>query len=111
MRNNMRTFYLEAISETFKGYAANDHWNGYKNPYFTKEIGLKVAEAWNGLVKDWGEGYAAWYDEKKDAFCFQDPNHEKHECEMYDCVDMQLDGKLVQMYQIGKNGWTWCEVE
>ena len=74
----------------FDAMVPNDNWNGFVCPAFTKEEGLKVAEAFKG-----------YYDEKKDAFVFPHPDYPEDlgEADIFKVAENE-------MYFIG--AWSWC---
>ncbi len=99
------TFGMYGINGAFQGYTSDDHWNGWECPFFAREEGLRIMEAWNSQNEDEensGRGVAR-YDDLSDRFEFA----------LGDEVDT-FEAQMVEglkLYPIGAYGWCWEERE
>ena len=62
------SFELLGIEGTFEGFTADDHWNGWECPYFTRSEGLKLVEAWNAVSDEASERGPARHDNDRFEF-------------------------------------------
>jgi hypothetical protein len=93
------SFELFGIEGAFEAFTADDHWNGWECPFFTRSEGLSLVEAWNA-ARDEARGPAR-YDIQNDRF------------------EVTLGGEIdtfgpesiegVTLYPIGAYGWCWEE--
>lgn len=102
--NNMQlkkeTFELDGIDLSFEGYFdKNDKgWNGWLNPYFTKEVAQKIYEE----IMEFEDGYELTYSDKKKVFKMANED----ETDLFDsCKAIEIDG--MELYQVGRHNFTW----
>jgi hypothetical protein len=92
-------FVIDSVeNDSFEGYTAGERWNGWAQPEFTKEEGLRLVEALCDTLR---------YDEAMDAFVESDEAYE--EPTSYFGQEFIVDGELVTLYAIGAGCWTWSE--
>lgn len=107
--------YLEADGKNcYEGYYIDDYnWNGFKAPYFTKEVSDKIVSDVN---KDNEEFLELFYDQEKNCYkCIDkqlidedNPQQNKDEyISEYDAQVFIIDNKEVTLYGIGACEWTW----
>ena len=91
---------IEGVKGSFKAYVENGSWNGFAEPFFTKEEGLRLSK---GLSADKEHNVQISYWPSRDAFV------EKWEGEHYPYKAMHVqtvDG-VKKLYPIGNSVWTW----
>jgi hypothetical protein len=84
-------------------YDPNVYWNGWRCPYFTKEVALKVLEAFY-------QPYNIRYDKDKNIFSTLDMNDCDEGVEYWDeweSVSVTVNGKKMVLYPIGAFAWIW----
>ena len=81
--------------DTFNGIHFGQFWNGFAQPMFTKEEGMRVMEYVN--IANNGEGTVS-FDEQTDQFI------EHYEGDFEQGTPKLIDG--VKYYPLG-NGWIW----
>ncbi len=96
-------FELFGIEGTFEAFTADDHWNGWECPFFTRSEGLRLVEAWNAVSDEASGRGPSRYDGEADRFEFTLGGEvDRFESEA-------VDG--VMLYPIGAYGWCWEECE
>lgn len=90
---------------TSEGYTNDQHWNGWACPYFTKEVGLKLAETMSDVTMD------LTFNEEQNTFvaqyysgCALEDDIEIFEGSLHD-----VDGVPTMLYPIGAWTWVWQE--
>ena len=84
-----------------EGFTADDHWNGWECPYFTRSEGLKLVEAWNAVSDEASERGPARHDNDRFEFTLGG------EVDTFGAES--IEG--VRLYPIGAYGWCWEECE
>ena len=98
---------------TYEAYVlANEHWNGWSIPYFTRETADKWLTDQNALEQTEGMKQS-YYDAARDAYVTYsdiDPDAENPDQQINGAVDFQDEsGNPLHLYCI--NGWYWCWFE
>lgn len=83
-----------------KGYTDGSRWNGWACPHFSKEEGLRLAEASPALR----------YDEARDAFVDRPIVDEDDIEEVFSSETITVAGQPLKVYAIGAGSWCWDEV-
>ncbi len=95
------TFELFGIEGAFEAFTADDHWNGWECPFFTREEGLRLVETWNTATDEASGRGPARYDGGKDQFEFTLGG----ELDTFGAESVEE----VTLYPIGAYGWCWEE--
>lgn len=90
---------------SYAGYTADQTWNGWACPLFTKEVADQIAVAW---AHDPLSQMAGTYDATTDTYAFLDPENED-EPALYPGEDHVVDGQPLRLYPIGAGCWVWDE--
>lgn len=102
---------------TFEGFTDGTLWNTWACPYFTGVVAHQIRRHYNG-GSDFEpvEGPRAWYDGRRDAFCFE---VERGRCQrsqiavenldVFAGTTIIVDGRELRVYPIGREGWAWME--
>lgn len=89
--------------EIYEGYTNGSTWNGWECPYFTLEVGKKICEDYSD------DEHRLYYDEIED--CFMEFDMEEGEFKHIGSrCRIAVDGKLMNLYDIGAMSWVWYEV-
>lgn len=86
-------FKVDAINDSFEGYAGNERWNGWEMPYLSKPDLLRLLQHLDEIGNT--------------SFCWSEGNliETDHDDECSDIVQtINIDGELY--YRVG-NGWMW----
>ncbi len=107
--------YLTADDEHFyEGYYIDDYfWNGFRVPYFTKEVANRIVCDTNKSNKEYLELFY-----NKDNNCYEcidkqlidedNPHQDPSEyTTTFDTEEFTIDNKKVTLYGIGASCWTW----
>jgi len=94
---------LLGIAGEFVALTEGDHWNGWECPYFTREEGLRLVEAWNAVTDEASGRGPARYDIDNDRFEFTLGG----EVDTFGAESVEG----VKLYPIGAYGWCWEECE
>lgn len=94
-------FEISSVQGPYEGWTSGERWNGWACPYFSREVGLKIAADYTSS----GPCFLAEYDAEEDCFRFYDPDHE--EWEAFGAMEVGTR----QVYPIGTHFWTWIKVE
>jgi hypothetical protein len=82
----------------FEGFTADEHWNGWACPYFTREQAMRIVEAHNRI----GGGHAR-YDEATDSFLFSFASPDEEDA----FLAVNIGGRT--LYPVGAFCWIWEE--
>jgi hypothetical protein len=83
---------------------ANESWNGWAMPYFTREQ-LEAYISWQNATN------CANFDEAEDVVkVILDPDDSEWTYK-YGGEDIVVDGKTLHVYGVGAGDWAWSEVE
>ena len=87
--------------KVYPGYTDGDDWNGWACPYFERpqaEAVLRASEP-NGFL---------WrYDADGDAYVVRYNQAEDAAPEVFEGIDIEVDGVLARVYPIGAYSWIW----
>lgn len=92
-------FTIDGFEAIFEGYTDGSYWNGWACPWFTKEVGLKIAKLNNEVNNI---DYFMAYNERTDSFIKLNDD----EPEIFQGQD--IDG--MHLYPIGNACWVWDDI-
>jgi hypothetical protein len=94
-------FFLDCVNRTFDGFTSGETWNGFACPYFTREQGEELAQAWRE------RGWTAHYDERREAFLFGDAVDpgDAGDARIEEFSALDIDG--TPYFPIGARYWSW----
>lgn len=96
-KTSVATDAMEEQGIVLDAWTQGDLWNGWAKPLFEKAEALKIAEIM-------GEGMT--YDAEKDRFV----DHLDGEQEVYEKMEIEAEGRTIEVYPIGTGSWCWSEV-
>jgi hypothetical protein len=96
------SFTIDGLNVWFKGYTANQHWNGWECPYFEMDEAKRIAEAFEREY-----GTILEYNEETDTFLLWDEAYD--EPEEFKGIDISFGGQPIRVYAIGAFGWCWVD--
>ena len=103
-------FYIDGLGDgIYPGFTEGDHWNGFACPFFEKETGMKIIDAWIAAGKEITPEveYTASFDLETDSFYFDDDCGDGSI--QFEGLDIVYEGKTVHVYPIGASFWVWDE--
>lgn len=103
---HLTTFGFDGMDKGWLGYSANQYWNGWAVPYFTKEVVEQIMDHLE--LDDMG---VTWYCAENDTYYYYIDGNTIEDYELvYETkgTDIIVDGETVHVYDIG-DGWTWME--
>ena len=100
-------FVVDGIQEEFASFTADDFWNGWACPVFTRQVAEQV------LTASEANGYRWQYNSVSDAFEVRhEDDPEDYEPQIFNGMTVTLDhGHSIDVYAIGAYSWTWTEAE
>lgn len=92
--------------KVFSGYTNGSKWNGWANPWFTKETAQAVLQSF----KD-ASGYVLTsYDEANDRFTYRTTDDHPDETQLMHGKVFQIEGRPLTLYHFGMC-WTWDDMQ
>ena len=101
-------FFLEGVPGVFCGFTSGQKWTGWATPFFSREVGLQIADALRRSDSGADEPMDLRYDAEADAFVLHDP-FAPDEATLWEAVHRPDAPR--PLYPIGTWMWTWEEVE
>lgn len=92
-------------NEFFEAYSTGETWNGWKCPYFTKEVADKLMTY---LLKE-GAMEKAYYDAEKDAYVLHVADADADEIEVWESEITKINDEIIKVYPIGVFSWCWSK--
>ena len=108
MKLEKEFFEIEAFDTYFEGYLdqSDNGWNGWVNPYFTKEVAEEIYQEIIDSQKDWYKDeyvHELFFDEKNKSFTMFEKGDKNN---VFDyCKMVEIDG--MELYQVGNHNFCW----